>query len=166
MVLMYVCVWHMHTLIQGFRYHMRTHFIQCNCKGLRALGYIPHTNSLRYWKVGNKASKWTSFHICLSVLQSTELFMLQDQSADFEETWRFLSRRFEDVKLVGSTLSGATSLSQGNYLPWTTLAKQISRTLWSMSSCWWLFNRLRTRENSCVGRDNVIRSCPFMFQLR
>lgn len=39
--------------------------------------------------------------------------MLQDKSDDFELTWRFLDRRFEDIGIVGSTLATATDLTQG-----------------------------------------------------
>ena len=48
-----------------------------------------------------------------SSFQTTELFMLQDKSEDFYETWQFLDRRFEDVGVVGNTISTANDLVHG-----------------------------------------------------
>ena len=39
--------------------------------------------------------------------------MLQDKSEDFHETWQFLDRRFEDVGVVGNTISTANDLVHG-----------------------------------------------------
>ena len=39
--------------------------------------------------------------------------MLQDKSEDFYETWQFLDRRFEDVGVVGNTISTANDLVHG-----------------------------------------------------
>ena len=48
-----------------------------------------------------------------SSFQTTELFMLQDKSEDFHETWQFLDRRFEDVGIAGNTISTANDLVHG-----------------------------------------------------
>ncbi|KDR15297.1 hypothetical protein L798_10733, partial [Zootermopsis nevadensis] len=41
---------------------------------------------------------WYSRRVALAgIYKMTELYMIQDKSADFEETWHFLGRRIEDV---------------------------------------------------------------------
>ena len=40
------------------------------------------------------------FHSCLPFLH-TEIFMVQDASVDFAETWKFLHRRMEDANTFG-----------------------------------------------------------------
>jgi hypothetical protein len=42
----------------------------------------------------------------------TELYMIQDKSADFEETWNFLARRIEDVSHLHSYLHQSGDISQ------------------------------------------------------
>jgi ubiquinone biosynthesis protein COQ9 len=42
----------------------------------------------------------------------TELYMLQDKSADFEETWKFLGRRIEDVSQLHNYLHQSGEVSQ------------------------------------------------------
>ena len=56
------------------------------------------------------------FILCSSMFQTTELFMLEDKSEDFSETWRFLDRRFEDVGLVGNAISLTSDMAQGETL--------------------------------------------------
>ena len=57
------------------------------------------------------------YFICYSsMFQTTELFMLEDKSEDFSETWRFLDRRFEDVGLVGNAISLTGDMAQGETL--------------------------------------------------
>jgi hypothetical protein len=41
----------------------------------------------------------------------TELYMIQDKSADFEETWNFLGRRIEDVSYFHSYLHQSGEVS-------------------------------------------------------
>ena len=38
------------------------------------------------------------------VYKSTEIFMLQDKSEDFQDTWAFLDRRVEDFGTLGKAL--------------------------------------------------------------
>ncbi|RPB06790.1 ubiquinone biosynthesis protein COQ9 [Morchella conica CCBAS932] len=53
---------------------------------------------------------WYTKRATLSgVYASTELFMTQDTSPDFEETWKFLDRRLDDVKSLGSSVSNISS---------------------------------------------------------
>jgi len=41
---------------------------------------------------------WYSKRMLLAgIISSTEVFMVQDTSPDFQETWKFLDRRFEDI---------------------------------------------------------------------
>jgi ubiquinone biosynthesis protein COQ9 len=47
----------------------------------------------------------TSLHINFFA----ELFMTQDTSAGFEETWKFLDRRLNDVKVLGKTASNIST---------------------------------------------------------
>jgi ubiquinone biosynthesis protein COQ9 len=42
----------------------------------------------------------------------TELYMIQDKSPDFQETWRFLSRRIEDVTQLNNCLHQSGEVSQ------------------------------------------------------
>jgi ubiquinone biosynthesis protein COQ9 len=42
----------------------------------------------------------------------TELYMIQDKSANFEETWRFLGRRIEDASQLHSYLHQSGEVSQ------------------------------------------------------
>jgi len=56
-------------------------------------------------RAGDKSSdlNWYSKRISLAaVYGSTELFMVQDKSHDFNNTWTFLDRRFQDLSLVQS----------------------------------------------------------------
>jgi len=39
--------------------------------------------------------------------------MLQDKSLDYEETWKFLDRRFEDVAGISSVLHTSTEFASG-----------------------------------------------------
>jgi len=49
---------------------------------------------------------WYSKRMLLAaIITSTEVFMLKDTSTDFEETWRFLERRFEDVGSIPNMAS-------------------------------------------------------------
>ncbi|KAL7272736.1 Ubiquinone biosynthesis protein coq9, mitochondrial [Rhizina undulata] len=55
-------------------------------------------------------TSWYTKRATLSaVYASTELFMTQDKSKDFEETWKFFDRRLDDVKSLGSTVSNIAS---------------------------------------------------------
>ncbi len=40
-----------------------------------------------------------------AVYKSTEVYMLQDDSDDFEHTWEFLNNRIKDAGTVGKTFS-------------------------------------------------------------
>ena len=39
-----------------------------------------------------------------AVYKSSELFLLQDKSENFDETWRFVDRRLNDAGDVGRTM--------------------------------------------------------------
>lgn len=54
----------------------------------------------------NLQMNWYSKRTLLAgVYTSTELYMTQDKSQDFQETWKFLDRRLQDVAFVGRTVS-------------------------------------------------------------
>ncbi|KAI8907465.1 COQ9-domain-containing protein [Powellomyces hirtus] len=56
---------------------------------------------------------WYSKRTLLAgVYTSTELYMTQDRSPDFEETWKFLDRRLQDVAFFGRTTSEITNYLQ------------------------------------------------------
>ncbi|KND03526.1 rpsU-divergently transcribed protein [Spizellomyces punctatus DAOM BR117] len=56
---------------------------------------------------------WYSKRTLLAgVYTSTELYMTQDRSPDFEETWKFLDRRLQDVAFIGRTASEVTNYLQ------------------------------------------------------
>jgi ubiquinone biosynthesis protein COQ9 len=42
----------------------------------------------------------------LGVYKSTELAMIQDKSQDYQDSWTFLDRRFEDIKDLSGILKG------------------------------------------------------------
>jgi len=46
-----------------------------------------------------------------SLYAATELYMIQDESAHFEDTWLFLNRRLDDLKYVGQTTRQASSMA-------------------------------------------------------
>ena len=46
------------------------------------------------------------------IYKSTEIYMLQDKSEDFQDTWEFLDRRVEDVSKLGKKLRGGQQSSQ------------------------------------------------------
>jgi len=56
---------------------------------------------------------WYSRRVALAgIYKVTELYMIQDKSANFEETWRFLGRRIEDVSQLHSYLHQSGEVSQ------------------------------------------------------
>ena len=42
---------------------------------------------------------------------ATEVFMMQDNSEDFHDTWQFLDRRLDDVATLGKKTAGLKELS-------------------------------------------------------
>eukprot|EP00741_Cyanophora_paradoxa_P017727 tig00000203_g17121.t1 len=52
---------------------------------------------------------YTKRGLLAGVYTATELYMLTDYSLNFEDTWRFLDRRVDDVILVGRTLNQASA---------------------------------------------------------
>jgi len=46
------------------------------------------------------------------IYAATELYMVQDKSADYEETWRFMQRRFDDMKTIGQSTKQMTSAAR------------------------------------------------------
>ncbi|KAJ3181980.1 Ubiquinone biosynthesis protein coq9, mitochondrial [Geranomyces variabilis] len=56
---------------------------------------------------------WYSKRTLLAgVYTSTELYMTQDKSPDFQETWKFLDRRLQDVGTLGRTTAEVTNYLQ------------------------------------------------------
>jgi ubiquinone biosynthesis protein COQ9 len=56
---------------------------------------------------------WYTRRVTLAgIYKVTELYMIQDKSADFEETWNFLGRRIEDVSHLHSYLHQSGEASQ------------------------------------------------------
>ena len=56
-------------------------------------------------------SNWYTKRITLAVVYSaTEVFMLQDRSEDFSETWMFLDRRLQDLQAAPSLVQVGTGL--------------------------------------------------------
>jgi ubiquinone biosynthesis protein COQ9 len=56
---------------------------------------------------------WYSRRVALAgIYKMTELYMIQDKSANFEETWRFLGRRIEDVSQLHTYLHQSGEVSQ------------------------------------------------------
>ena len=47
---------------------------------------------------------YTKRGMLAGIYKSTEIYMLQDKSEDFQDTWEFLDRRVEDVSKFGKTL--------------------------------------------------------------
>lgn len=50
------------------------------------------------------------------VYGSTELFMVQDKSEDFEKTWKFLDRRLENLGQFGKSIRQVDIASQFSYI--------------------------------------------------
>jgi ubiquinone biosynthesis protein COQ9 len=46
---------------------------------------------------------YTKRGLLAAVYCSTELYMVQDNSVDFQDTWKFLRRRFEDTRTITSS---------------------------------------------------------------
>ncbi|KAL1920919.1 uncharacterized protein VTP21DRAFT_11554 [Calcarisporiella thermophila] len=66
-----------------------------------------------WYLAGDKSSdmNWYSKRATLAaVYSSTELFMTQDSSPDFQETFRFLDRRLEDVAILGKSVNEISNL--------------------------------------------------------
>jgi len=65
-----------------------------------SLGYLQQLCDDIWYRAGDKSAdlNWYSKRMLLAgIISSTEVFMIQDLSKDFEETWKFLDRRFEDI---------------------------------------------------------------------
>ncbi|KAJ9582258.1 hypothetical protein L9F63_003387 [Diploptera punctata] len=56
---------------------------------------------------------WYSRRIALAgIYKMTELYMIQDKSTDFEDTWQFLGRRIEDASHVNEYLQQSGEVTQ------------------------------------------------------
>ncbi|PSN31729.1 Ubiquinone biosynthesis protein COQ9, partial [Blattella germanica] len=56
---------------------------------------------------------WYSRRVALAgIYKMTELYMIQDKSADFKDTWQFLGRRIEDVSQLHNYLHQSGEASQ------------------------------------------------------
>lgn len=73
------------------------------------------------WACAGDTSVDTSWYTkrasLMGVYAATEVFMTQDQSTDFRDTWAFLDRRLEDVAMLGKGYRGT-----GEYLGFTSMA--------------------------------------------
>ncbi|KAJ3016686.1 Ubiquinone biosynthesis protein coq9, mitochondrial, partial [Thoreauomyces humboldtii] len=68
-----------------------------------------------WFLAGDRSSdlNWYSKRTLLAgVYTSTELYMTQDRSPDFVETFKFLDRRLQDVGVIGKTTAQVTSFMQ------------------------------------------------------
>ena len=55
---------------------------------------------------------WYTKRVMLTgVYTATEVFMMQDNSEDFHDTWQFLDRRLDDVATLGKQTAGLKELS-------------------------------------------------------
>lgn len=92
---------------------------------LEALGCIQELSDDIWHRAGDTAHdmSWYSKRISLAAIYAaTEVFMLQDSSPDFHDTWKFLDRRFEDLNQlpqiatlpqdVGGLLSGLATTAR------------------------------------------------------
>lgn len=66
---------------------------------------------------------WYTKRVSLAALyKATEVYMVQDKSEDFMNTWNFLDRRMEDLGNVGKLArSVRTELIQIGYISWLLL---------------------------------------------
>jgi len=70
-------------------------------------------------KAGDKSAdmNWYSKRMLLAgIVSSTEVFMLQDTSEQFQDTWKFMDRRFEDISgipQIGSLPKDITGILSG-----------------------------------------------------
>ncbi|KAI8812790.1 COQ9-domain-containing protein [Cladochytrium replicatum] len=63
-----------------------------------------------WFLAGDRSMNYYSKRTLLAgVYTSTEMFMTQDQSPDFAETWKFLDRRLQDTAFFGKTVNDAFS---------------------------------------------------------
>lgn len=60
------------------------------------------TNDINWY---TKRAMLTGFY------SATEVFMMQDKSEDFRDTWDFLDRRLEDIAALGKQTAGLKELS-------------------------------------------------------
>jgi ubiquinone biosynthesis protein COQ9 len=58
-------------------------------------------------------SWYTKRGLLATIYSSTELFLVQDTSADFQETWKFLHRRMEDANTFGKASKEFQGLVSG-----------------------------------------------------
>ena len=75
----------------------------------KSLNYGLELVDTMWFHAGDKSvdHNWYSKRLMLlGVYKSTELAMMQDDSADFSQTWQFLDRRFEDIKDLSGILKG------------------------------------------------------------
>ena len=75
----------------------------------KSLNYGLELVDTMWFHAGDKSLdyNWYSKRLMLlGVYKSTELAMMQDESADFSQTWQFLDRRFEDVHDLSGILKG------------------------------------------------------------
>jgi len=65
-----------------------------------SVGYLQQLSDYIWHRAGDTSAdlNWYSKRMLLAgIISSTEVFMIQDISQNFEETWKFLDRRFEDI---------------------------------------------------------------------
>jgi ubiquinone biosynthesis protein COQ9 len=65
-----------------------------------SVGYLQQLSDDIWHRAGDTSAdlNWYSKRMLLAgIVSSTEVFMIQDLSQNFEETWKFMDRRFEDI---------------------------------------------------------------------
>lgn len=65
-----------------------------------SVGYLQELSDDIWHRAGDTSAdlNWYSKRMLLAgIISSTEVFMIQDLSTNFEETWKFMDRRFEDI---------------------------------------------------------------------
>lgn len=94
---------------------------QNSCQALNNLGQL--VDDIWYY-AGDKSTdfNWYSKRLLLAgIYKSTEIFMLQDKSEDFQNTWIFLDHRFDNVEFFGKNVKKCKKTT-----------KAVGENLWGM----------------------------------
>ena len=78
-----------------------------------SMGYMRDLCDSVWFRAGDSATdiNWYTKRASLAALYgATEIFMLQDKSDDFSETWDFLDRRLEDLGMIGAVQKSSNEL--------------------------------------------------------
>lgn len=76
--------------------------------------------------------KWYSRRIALGALyKATELYLVQDKSADHQQTWDFLSRRIVELFQMHDLLKGTENLGSKSAETFSSAFSTVSVFLWT-----------------------------------